>query len=205
VFWDRFPDRVVVRWSLDGHPNKWADKTFGLLVGPVLSVALALLFGWMPRFDPKLRRNPDWNGRSLRVIRLATTLLISFISILIAAEALGYHFNGPALGTNGVLLLFLVLGNYLGTFPPSYFAGIRTPWTLKNDDVWRDTHRNAGRIMVVGTLIVLGLQFVVSRERLMGCFVAFIAASLVWSTIYSYLRFRSRRSRSTCPPNFTST
>jgi uncharacterized membrane protein len=201
VFWGRFPDRVVVQWRLDGQPNKWAGKTFGLLVGPLLSIAVAIFFGWMPRFDPKLRRNPDWNGRSLRIIRIATTLLISFISVLIAAEALGYHFNSPALGTNAVLLLFLVLGNYLGTFPPSYFAGIRTPWTLRNDDVWRDTHRNAGRVMVIGTLVFFGLQFVVSRELLMGCFVAFIAASLVWSTIYSYLRARSVTSRSNFPPD----
>jgi hypothetical protein len=55
--------------------------------------------------------------------------------------------------------------------------------------------------MVIGTLVFFGLQFVVSRELLMGCFVAFIAASLVWSTIYSYLRARSVTSRSNFPPD----
>jgi uncharacterized membrane protein len=196
AFWDRFPDRVVVQWNFSGQPTKWAGKAYGLLVGPLLSVALAILLGWIPRIDPKLRRNPDWSGRSLRIIRIAITTLISFVSVVVAAEALGYRVNSPALGSNAVLILFLVLGNYLGTFPPSYFAGIRTPWTLRDDDVWRKTHRNAGRIMVAGMLALLGLQFVLNRERLMSCFLAFIAASFAWSFLYSFLLFRSARSQS---------
>jgi uncharacterized membrane protein len=193
VFWGRFPDRVVVQWNFEGQPTKWAGKTFGLLIGPVLSVSLAVFLGWIPRFDPRIRRNPDWNGRSLRVIRVAITTLVSFVSVLVEGEALGYHVNSPALGTNAVMLMFLVLGNYLGTFPPSYFAGIRTPWTLRSDDVWRETHRNAGRIMAIGTLVFLGLQFFVARSRLMGCFLAFIFASFAWSFLYSYLLYRSEK------------
>lgn len=190
VFWGRFPERVVVQWN-DSGPTKWADKTFGLLLSPVMSVATALFLGWIPRLDPKLRRNPDWNGRSLGVFRLAITTLMSFVGLLVAVYALGFHFNSAAIGINAVLLFFLVFGNYLGTFPPSYFVGIRTPWTLENDDVWRATHRNAGRIMVVGTLAALGLQFVITREHTMGCFLAFIGASFAWSVYYSHRRFQA--------------
>lgn len=189
--WGSFPDRVVVQWNFEGQPTKWAGKTYGLLIGPSLSVALAILFGWIPRLDPKLRRNPDWDGRSLRVIRVAITALISFISVVVDCEALGLHVNSPGLASNAVIILFLVLGNYLGTFPPSYLAGIRTPWTLRNDDVWRETHRNAGRIMVAGMLVLLVLQFFVTRTRLMQGFLAFILASFAWSFFYSYWCFRS--------------
>lgn len=190
AFWGRFPDRVVVQWN-DAGPTKWANKTFGLLLSPVLSVAIALFLGWIPQLDPKLRRNLDWSGRSLSILRLAITTLISFVGILVSAYALGYHFNSAAIGINAVLLFFLVFGNYLGTFPPSYFVGIRTPWTLENDDVWRATHRNAARIMVVGTIAALGLQFAMTREHMMQCFLAFIGASFAWSCLYSYRRYQS--------------
>jgi len=189
AFWDRFPDRVVVQWN-DSGPTKWANKTFGLLLSPVLSVAIGLLLGWIPQLDPKLRRNPEWSERSLGILRLAITTLISFVGILVAVYALGYHFNSAAIGINAVLLFFLVFGNYIGTFPPSYFVGIRTPWTLESDDVWRATHRNAGRIMVLGSLGALSLQFAITREHTMQCFLAFLGASFAWSVFYSYRRFQ---------------
>jgi uncharacterized membrane protein len=197
VFWDRFPDRVVVQWN-DSGPSKWADKFPGLLVCPLLSVALAIVFGWIPRLDPKLRRHPEWSERTVGVIRLASTALVSSGSILISAEALGHHVNVPVISINAVLLIFLVLGNYLGTFRPSYFIGIRTPWTLENDEVWRSTHRNAGRIMVIGALAFLVLQFFLRGESLMKWFLGFLAASFAWSILYSFLLFRSLKS--TAPP-----
>jgi uncharacterized membrane protein len=192
ALWDRFPGRVAVQWN-DSGPSKWADKFPGLLVCPAASVLLALLFGWIPRLDPRLRRHPEWSERTLGVIRLSSTALVSSGSMLIAAEALGRHFNVPVLSINAMLLVFLVLGNYLGTFRPSYFIGIRTPWTLESDDVWRATHRNGGRILVMGSLGFLGLQFLMTPGHLGACFLAFIAAAFAWSYIYSYLRFRSAK------------
>jgi uncharacterized membrane protein len=162
---------------------------------------LAIFFGWIPRLDPKLRRHPEWSERTVGIIRLASTALVSSGSILIAAEALGHHFNMPVLAINAMLLIFLVLGNYLGTFRPSYFIGIRTPWTLENDDVWRATHRNSGRILVFGSLTFLGLQFFLTPEHLGVCFLAFIAASFAWSYLYSYLLFRSANSAAHFPPD----
>lgn len=197
AFWDRFPDRVVVQWN-DSGPSKWADKFPGLLICPVTGVALALVFGWIPRLDPKLRRHPEWSERTVGVIRLATTALLSAGSILMCAEALGHHVNMPALSINAVLLIFLVLGNYMGTFRPSYFIGVRTPWTLANDDVWRATHRNAGRIMVAGALVFLGLQFFLRGESLMKGFLAFLGVSFAWSCLYSYRL--SRTLKETAPP-----
>src|ERR1035438_6620389 len=54
AFWGRFPNRVVVQWN-DSGPSKWADKFPGLLVCPLVSVALAIVFGWIPPLDPRLR------------------------------------------------------------------------------------------------------------------------------------------------------
>jgi uncharacterized membrane protein len=153
---------------------------------PLLSIGLALFFGWIPRLDPRLRRTPETSRKSTAVIRLASTALISGGGIVIALEALGHHLNIPVLAVNGMLLFFLILGNYMGTIPPNFIMGIRTPWTLANDDVWRATHRNCGRIMVVGTLVLILLQFVTTPDQFLGCFVFFLVASLGWPVFYSY-------------------
>jgi uncharacterized membrane protein len=60
----------------------------------------------------------------------------------------------------GVGVLLMVLGNYMSQLRKSFFIGIRTPWTLLSDAVWKRTHRVggwlfmlAGMVMVIGALI----------------------------------------------------
>jgi uncharacterized membrane protein len=192
--WDRFPDKVAVHWGGDGIPNRWENKAKGLLYVPLLNIAVAILLGWIPSLDPRLRRDPDASERSIAAIgvfRMATTLLMAAGSLVIATEALGYHFNILRAGMNLVLLFFIVMGNYFGSIRPNYFIGIRTPWTLESDEVWRATHRITGRILVFGSLLFLGLQFVVKLSYVMPCFLGFIVASMAWSVGYSYWLYRS--------------
>jgi uncharacterized membrane protein len=87
-----------------------------------------------------------------------------------------------------------VLGNYLGTIRPNYFFGVRTPWTLESDEVWRATHRNGGRVLVFGSLALLGLQFAIKQSLVMPCFVGYFVATGVLSVPYSYWRFQAANS-----------
>jgi len=55
---------------------------------------------------------------------------------------MGYLVQVDRLLPIGVGLLFAFLGNYLTRIEPNWFIGIRTPWTLSSDAVWRKTHRS---------------------------------------------------------------
>jgi uncharacterized membrane protein len=52
-------------------------------------------------------------------------------------------------------LLFIFIGNLSPKFKPNYFVGIRTPWTLANEDVWKKTHRFGGKVFVITGLLLL--------------------------------------------------
>ena len=41
----------------------------------------------------------------------------------------------------------------------NYTMGIRTPWTLANEEVWRRTHRLAGPLWFIAGIIVMILAF----------------------------------------------
>lgn len=193
AFWDRFPARVVVQWNASG-PSKWADKFPGMLVVPALNVGLALLLGWIPQLDPRLGREDESGGRSgeaIGAIRLAVTGLLASGSLLIAASALGLQFDSLRIGINLLLLFFLVLGNYIGTIRPNHFVGVRTPWTLGSEEVWRLTHRLVGRIWVFGALAFFVLQFAFRESLVMAGFVAFAIGTGILGVPYSYWKFRS--------------
>jgi uncharacterized membrane protein len=81
---------------------------------------------------------------------------------------------------------------------PNWFMGIRTPWTLSDDTVWRKTHRvggylftAAGVIMVLAALLKLpGLVFIV---------IGVAGVSALVPIGYSYLLWRQAQERATDP------
>jgi uncharacterized membrane protein len=195
-YWDRFPAKVAVHWGFDGRPNGWGTKATGLLAVPFISIGMAILLGWIPALDPRLRRNAESSGRTVALIvalRYIITAMMASGSLIIAAEALGHHLNLSRAVANVVILLFLVMGNYMGNVRPNYFAGIRTPWTLENDEVWKATHRLAGRMLVFGCLALLVLQFFVSLSVLMPIVIGFVIATALVAVAYSWWLYRGTR------------
>src|SRR6476620_5391493 len=60
---------------------------------------------------------------------------------------------------SGMLLFFALMGNYLRTVRSNFFVGIRTPWTLSNDVVWRKTHELGGKIWFYSGIFLAVIVF----------------------------------------------
>jgi uncharacterized membrane protein len=129
---------------------------------------------------------------ALGILRLTLTAFLSFVSLLIAAAALGFAFNMTRVATDASLVLLLILGNFLGNFRPNYFFGVRTPWTLESPEVWRATHRVCGRILVFGSLGLLLLQFALTPLQLTVGLLILSLGTSVWALVYSYRMSRAR-------------
>src|SRR5277367_167936 len=157
--WDKLPQRVAIHWGLDGQPNGWADKNWGLLLMPFTNVFLAFVFPFVRRFDSRMKgyslETKASFERVLKIIRLATGLFMTAMALLIDAVALGWKLDVLRLVTLGILAVFVVLGNYLPKLRPNRFVGIRTPWTLKSPEVWLRTNRLFGSIMLIGSLALI--------------------------------------------------
>ena len=85
-------------------------------------------------------------------------ILLFLVNIIGIGAGLGYDI--PMNSTPHILvgLLFIVIGNYLPQCKPNYFVGIKTPWTLSNEEVWRKTHRFSGKVFVVlGVIMILSI------------------------------------------------
>ena len=197
VYWAKFPVRVATHWNIHGHANGWMGKEVGLLLLPVINVGICAFMFCLPRLDPKIRASSGDHKRTVSVLRtwrLVATGFFSFMSLLILAVAAGIPIDMNRAVVNGALAMFLMLGNFLGNLRPNYFAGIRTPWTLDDPEVWRATHRVGGRLMVCGSLLLLSLQFFLNGEQLLEGFLACLVSFAAWSMGYSYYLFL-RKSR----------
>lgn len=198
LYWNLLPDRVPMHWNFQGEIDSWSAKSPGLLLAPLMGVAVVILLRALPKFDPKLRRTLDESGRMhpfLSIIRIALLALFDVILYVQVAVSLGWKIDAGRILMACVLIFLAIMGNYLGNLRPNYFAGIRTPWTLENPETWRATHRLGGRLMFFGALLLLVLQFFLSTHAFGRIFITSILLLALWGLVYSWHHSRTHREK----------
>ena len=187
--WNMFPEEVPIHFDMDGNPDRYARKVFGLLIFPGLNILLYLFLILVPRIDPK-RKNYELFEDKYRIIRLIIHLFIAFVFFVIAAYTLGYTVDITRMVMYGVIVILLVFGNYMGNIRMNYFVGIRTPWTLASEMVWRKTHRFTARLWVSACMAMLiGLPFIPGGYII--ALLVFVGVITVIPIVYPYIVYRS--------------
>lgn len=183
LLWDKLPARMPIHWNIEGKPDGYAAKetAIALLVG--INVFLYALFAVLPKIDPK--KNFAQFKTSYRWIIFSIATLTATITSLVVFNSAGYQFDLFKAILTILLLALMVMGNFMGKLRPNYFVGIRTPWTIDNDDVWTKTHRLAGQIWVVTAIILLVVLYTIQLPMWVF-FVGIIVMALV-PTAYSYI------------------
>ncbi len=186
--WSQLPNPVPIHWGLDSEVNGYQSKTTFLWFTLGTSMFVYVLTAVAPYIDPKV------DGRRiekpLRIVRTTTMAFMTLISGVIVLNAIGYPINVILVGNLAAILLFLVLGNLMAKFPPNYFAGIRTPWTLESPEVWRQVHRMASKLWVAGSLILLLFVFRLENQAYFILFMAVTAVLVIVPMVHSYLLYQ---------------
>lgn len=128
------PDPLPVHWNLEGEPDRFGSRLEALFLLPLVMTFLLPLLALLPRLDPK---RPQ--GLEGVMVGLAWFFLALYLA-LVGVYA-GWWAEPPLFRVAGLFFLFLAF--YLPRIPPNYFAGVRTPWTLEDPEVWREVHRAA--------------------------------------------------------------
>jgi len=188
ALYDRLPDRVATHFDIHGHPDGSTAKGVAILIAPVLVALLGLLFAALPRISPKGYRLEPFQ-RTYEIIAIAV-LVVAFTDVMMSLWfALGHPIEVNRVVTLGTGLLFVVIGNFLGKVTRNFFVGIRTPWTLANDEVWLRTHRIGGLLFVAGGAVILIAGFVGTAGSL-AVMISVITAIVLFLTVYSYVLYR---------------
>ncbi|MGZ5242725.1 MAG: SdpI family protein [Bacteroidia bacterium] len=193
-YWNRFPEQIPMHWNIKGEVDDYSSKGFGLFFPLVLNIGMYFLFKALPYIDPK-KSNYALFKSKLHIIQLALHVFMSSMAITTNFVALGYKIDIAAFVNIGIVLLILVLGNYLSTIRPNYFIGIRTPWTLANEDVWVKTHRFTGRLWVAASLLMILLFIFFPFEP--AIVITYLVIIILPPFIYSYLQFRKTEKNNT--------
>lgn len=185
------PPRVATHWDLRGTPDGFSSRAWAVALIPIVIIAMTALFNVLPKLDPR-RENYAKFLSSYWLIANAVIVFILVAHGLIITTGLGYSVKIDRLMPLGVGLLFVFLGNYLTRVEPNWFIGVRTPWTLSSDTVWRKTHRTAGWLMVLGGLVLASGAFL-PGAMLLPLFIVTIVVVAVIPIVQSYVLWKRER------------
>lgn len=192
--WNKLPQSVPIHFNMEGKANGWSNRTQLWLIITLIPSSLYLLMLLIPKIDPKNKISQM--GERYNVLRLVLTLFITLVNLLIIFTASRGGFR--QMGDFSFLLigaLFIFLGNYLPVTQPNYFIGLRTPWTLHSNDVWKQTHRLAGKTMFAAGLIIIITGLLVPNQK------AWKGDSILWivltsvsiPAVYSYFLWKKEQ------------
>ena len=184
--WNELPKEVPMHWNASGEIDRWGDKSELFMMLFMLTGITYFVFLIIPYIDPKQKLQNM--GNKLNNLRLILALFMSALAIYML-YSVQQKTSNPVLIFPLVGLLFAFLCNYFKTIKPNYFIGIRTPWTLENEEVWKKTHLIGGKLWFVGGLL-MALTFLLPNEMQLYTFLGITAVITIVPIVYSYLEFK---------------
>ena len=188
IIWDQLPEKVAIHWNLQGEVDRYGQKAELALIPLLLPALTYLIFLLVPKIDPK--NNLFKMGKKLQTLKLLMTTFMSILALFIINLAKKESIANPNYMILTVGLLYIILGNYFKTIRANYFIGIRTPWTLENEKVWKETHKLGGKMWFVGGIIVVLSSLILDKEPNFTLFLIITGIISVIPIIYSYIIFK---------------
>lgn len=154
VVFNRLPEEVPTHFNVRGEPDDWTGRPFAAFMMPAFMLLLYGMFHLLPRISPR-RANLDRFDDTWWLIANLTVAFICALHVLVLGRALGWPIDITSAVLLGIGLMFMVIGNVLPRTRSNWWMGIRTPWTMESETVWRATHRLAGKTFMLGGAITV--------------------------------------------------
>ena len=180
------PKILPMHYDIHGNVDRYGKKSELILLTSILSGIGYFIFLLIPRMDPNI--DIEKLATKYTAIRF---VIAGFITVILL-----FILQGSTSDTINLKLFFAIfglffafLGNYFKTIKPNYFIGIRTPWTLENETVWKKTHLISGNIWFVGGILIAFSYFLPNDINKIVVFSLF-GIIILFPIIYSFLEFK---------------
>jgi len=188
VVYPQLPAIVPMHWDAHGQVNGWGPKWWLFLTGPGLIALIVLTFSALPWLSPKKFEVDSFRATYLYIMMTLVALLAYVhVHVLVLGADLGVTLDMTRAIVGGICLLIALMGNVLGKVRRNFFIGVRTPWTIANEQVWNATHRFAAKTFFAGGIV--GLLAVLLRAPFWVPIAAILNAALT-PVIYSLVFYK---------------
>ncbi|MFV9567122.1 SdpI family protein [Thermoanaerobacter mathranii] len=185
----RLPAKIPMHWNIYGQVDRFGSK-IEIFILPVIIAIIYLMMLFIPLIDPK-RANYGKFAGAYRVVRAVMVIIFMAVYFASAYSALGYRIDVNRMGNLIIPFMLFGFGSVMGKLYHNYFVGIRTPWTLADEEVWNNTHQLAEKLWLIAGIIGLFASFFGGTWVTVFMFVLLITAVIV-PIVYSYITFKNK-------------
>lgn len=186
--WNDLPEIVPTHWNASGEIDGYNSKNTLLLIPFMLPVLIYVIMTIAPKIDPK--KKIASMSKKYEQLKFFLVLFMSVLALFIIYSSKTQNLSSPNIIYILLGLLFAGLGNYMTTVKPNYFIGIRTPWTLENETVWKKTHQLGGKIWFIGGLLIVCIGLIFTAKVAATLFIIIVAILTIIPLAHSYIEFK---------------
>ena len=156
LLWDQLPEKMAIHWGANGEADGWSSRPVAVFGMPLLLLAIHWLGVWLTGED---KRNRHQNEKVLQLMFWIAPVVSLFGMGSTYASALGQPLRIDRLALLLLGIVFAMIGNYMPKCRQNYTIGIKIVWTLSDEENWNATHRLAGKLWMIGGLLLMLCAF----------------------------------------------
>ncbi len=187
VFFAYLPERIPVSFTETGEIARYGNR-YEMLLYPLGAMTVGAVTYVLGRFQGKRR-----HGVFERTLVIFGMVILAGINVVSewflwgAAAACETHADIAKLIAIGAGVVVMIIGVILPYVSRNTAFGLRTMWSLENDQVWAKTQRATGILGVVCGfgMVLTGIFF---RQLLIAAFVLLLA--LIWGVSSVFASYR---------------
>jgi uncharacterized membrane protein len=189
VFYSQLPARVPSHWNVYGEVDGWTNPCFAAFFFPAIILGAYLVLSFIVFLDP-FKKNIEKFYDILWQFKLALVLFMGGLyGITIAAALSENKIPVDKIVILGVGALLIFLGSLMPKIKRNFFIGIRLPWTIYSDQVWKKTHKAGKPVFMAMGLTILLTVFIPGEIAFIIILIA-IFGGIIFLSVYSYLEWK---------------
>ncbi|OPY37047.1 MAG: hypothetical protein A4E35_01510 [Methanoregula sp. PtaU1.Bin051] len=184
------PEIIPVHWNVYGEADGFSGRIFGAFGLPAIITLIMALLMILPRYD-SVQVSLDAFRDIYAMMLFSVVSLFFCIEVVALANAAGSGLPVSVIFPVLIGALFIVMGALMPHIGRNTTMGIRLPWTVRDDRVWKKTHEHAGPLFIAGgVLIVFGS--LVGRTWAMAVMAVVTIGLVLYISVWSYRLARAR-------------
>lgn len=170
------PDKIPMHHDFAGNTDRWGSKTESFIF-PIVILFVTLFWHLMIlAFEKKAGRaetekeqmEAKSNAKFLSVVGISQAVMFGIMHYFIMYSSYRQASLGSTKATVDIAkiscilcgILFIVLGNFMTKVKKNVVAGLRTTWSMYNDNTWRKSNRiGAICLIIAGVLTIVTTVF----------------------------------------------
>ena len=185
-FYPKIPDNMIINWTT----HDTAPKYIGLFLIPVFALIIFLMLKIIPEIDP-LKENILKFEKYYETFIVLTIGFLIYVHVLIVLWNYGIKFNLVQFLAPAIAILLYYSGILLEKSERNWFIGVKTPWTISNEKVWKKANKVGGLFLKV--MAVLSLLAIIVPQYFLYLIVIPMILSSVYLIVYSYLEYKKEK------------